>query len=633
MAVYLEKNINCLKKRNPILYFNRTYFEEIFDPAYRREDSVFTKDGVVFFRENGNEYQLTSIYPKKEVSYLLSDIDIAKDGLLVLFGSGNIEVLHWLLEQTSNQTKIAVIEPNIQVFLYMMEHYDFQTYIQSPKFAFITGSLEIVKQQVSMYFSTWTNLIQNIKIVMLPNYYLYQKFCLETVQYIRMKTRGTLLSLGNSLQDMLDGLRNHYLNTDACIQANSYEEYEGKYKGIPAIIVASGPSLDKNIQYLKQAQGKAMIIACDASYQICIENGVVPDAIASMERGEATYNVCYKDRVFPDSLVLVAPSLLWPKIHEEFPGKQLLFAKNRVGLEKWWNDMFPNIKFIDSGHSCATIAFGFAKDAGCEPIIMVGQDLAYTDNKLHSSAVRKEIFKNSNDATSRCEDSDNIMWTEAVGGGMVPTNMTFNLFRYFFEEQILAWGIHVIDATEGGALIKGAENMKLTEAIQKYCNQDIGFCLNDLLSDRVITKEIKMEYYDKIYQSSERFLEQIQELMDMAEAHYKRLEKYKDFDFDKASDKKLRKILNDLQKGNEMIEYIRKDGVDIATFYQHIIKYTVIYVRKIGNQLTSENIKRNWELQASLMNMFDITSAALRKEIDSMQKFLNEKKAQEAICL
>lgn len=624
MAGYKEKNIQCLRKHNPIINSKREYFDKIFNDSFQ-EEKVQLIDEIPFFQENGNWYQLRSRFPKEEALYILKNLKINKDNLIILLGMGNIEVLLWLLNNTSNNTRIAVLEPNVFVFLYMIEYYDFEPYISSTKFSFIIGNEEIMKSQAFAYSTLWINLTRNIEIFMQPNYHVYQNVCLQVVQYIKNRIILILNSFGNSLQDKIVGFKNIYQNVDACIYANSYQEYMGKYENFPAIIVASGPSLDKNIQYLKGAQGKALIIACDASYQICIENGVKPDAIASIERGEPTYRLFYKDKEMPKDLVLIAPCLLWPKIYEEFKGKMLLFSKNSVGYEQWLSDFFPSIKFLSSGHSCATLAFGFAKDAGCDPIILVGQDLAYTDDKLHSDTIREKIYQSSNDATKRYKPEAQAIWVESVNGGKVRTNEVFNLFRAYFEDSILIGKQHVIDATEGGALIHGADNRTLKETIEKYCVKEIGFFLGDLLSDRKVEKEEKLEYYQKIQTGAEDLQKIIDKLMEMVVNHENRLKKYQNYDFLKASPKKLQKILKEMQKGNKIITFISKEGEEIHIFYQHIIKSTVIRINQLGNQLTGEALKGNWELQVNLMNMFRITSNAVSKEIDAMKEFLQEK--------
>ena len=46
---------------------------------------------------------------------------------------------------------------------------------------------------------------------------------------------------------------------------------------ITGIVVAAGPSLNKNIKELKRAKGKAFIIAVDTALKPLLREGIIPD--------------------------------------------------------------------------------------------------------------------------------------------------------------------------------------------------------------------------------------------------------------------------------------------------------------------------------------------------------------------
>lgn len=103
---------------------------------------------------------------------------------------------------------------------------------------------------------------------------------------------------------------------------------------------------------------------------------------------------------------------------------------------------------------------------GAKTIILVGQDLALTGNKVHvDGAFKDEICEIDLNSTRFSE-------IEAVGGGTVITRNDFKFYLDWFEKTIKTWShILTIDATEGGALIHGAKNMTLKRAIKKYCTK------------------------------------------------------------------------------------------------------------------------------------------------------------------
>ena len=51
----------------------------------------------------------------------------------------------------------------------------------------------------------------------------------------------------------------------------------------PGILVAAGPSLNKNIQELKKAKGKAFIVAVDTAIKPLLQEGILPDMFAIVD--------------------------------------------------------------------------------------------------------------------------------------------------------------------------------------------------------------------------------------------------------------------------------------------------------------------------------------------------------------
>lgn len=621
MANVYKKNLDALEKINPFC----EECNKILELVELSEENIKLEEGVLLFNKKGMFYQTHSSHPEEEAERLLNRLDDYeyRDNLVLLFGISNIALLKKLWKVTSDGTRIAIFEPNVYILKYILKTINLTDFFNSGKFVLIYGNDDIMSNQINFYFSQkWENLVQNFNVLSLPNYYLYQNYRVEYIKKVADKIDSYLKALGTSLEDMLDGFSNHYQNVDTCFTCNGLKEIKNKYKGKPAILVSAGPSLDKNIKDLKAAEGKALILSCDACYHTCLENDVYPEGIATMERYRPTYEYFYEGRHFDKDLTLIGPSLLWPEIFENFEGKKLLMAKGSDGLEGWWSGHFPQIKPLSMGHSCATAAFAVALEAGCNPIILIGSDLAFTDNKRHSESAHKN-FKSANDATK----SKSKIWTDSINGEKVRTTYIFNLFRAFYEQSAYSRRDKImINATEGGALIHGMKNMTLKEAISTYCTEPIGFKLSDLLEERTITKEEKVKKYDELIESAKNCLDRLKLIQDRAASHFKVLQEYKDVDYEHATEEELMNMVLNMQSANDIVTYLVKEQSDLVSYYQQIIKQTIIYVKKIGNRLTPENVKRNWDLQVNLMHMIDIATVATSRRFIEMIEFMEKKK-------
>ena len=114
----------------------------------------------------------------------------------------------------------------------------------------------------------------------------------------------------------------------------------------------------------------------------------------------------------------------------------------------------------------SSIAFAMALYFGFRKIVFMGQDLAFTGGKSHTSGIEGALGDNDKYIKSRC-----LMEVEGIDGTMLQTDFQMWYYKQWFEKAIRDGGdrMRVIDATEGGAKIEGAENMKMSEVVAGEC--------------------------------------------------------------------------------------------------------------------------------------------------------------------
>lgn len=139
------------------------------------------------------------------------------------------------------------------------------------------------------------------------------------------------------------------------------------------------------------------------------------------------------------------------------------------------------------------MAFKIAEYMGCDPIVLVGQDLAYASNG--QSHVTGADHARDGLATSPLT----MQKTKVIGndGTMLDSLDTWigMLKRFEFDIDKANGAYKVINATEGGAKIKGTEVMPLQEVIDKYLQEfiDTKLILNHLMipfDEREITNNV-----------------------------------------------------------------------------------------------------------------------------------------------
>ncbi|MFQ5413917.1 MAG: 6-hydroxymethylpterin diphosphokinase MptE-like protein, partial [Phycisphaerae bacterium] len=138
---------------------------------------------------------------------------------------------------------------------------------------------------------------------------------------------------------------------------------------------------------------------------------------------------------------------------------------------------------LRAGATVAHLAFYLAVYMGCDPIIFVGQDLAFTGHVFYTPGVevhhawRSEINRFHTMETKEWErivrNRPILRRVDGTGGTSLYTDELLFTYLEQFEKDIAATSATVINATEGGARIRGTESVPLKQVADQYCTRAI----------------------------------------------------------------------------------------------------------------------------------------------------------------
>lgn len=466
---YLEKNLQCIKKTDEKLYLYLCGLKDCIDYLDKINDKfsvVLAKDGTKIIESINNEIfvSLNSRYsPKEEADRWVKKYDnINKITSLVMFGFGNGIIFESIKKKLDELAYIYIYEPDVDLFLFLVINFDFSKYLLDSKIKFYIKGYNDENLYIDLCKKTNWMMVSTQVICVHPKYdkiyndeYIKFRRVISEFEYAMKLAKNTAIL--RSKKFTINAIKNiHFIK-----ESNYLGEFIGKIdRNIPVIIVSAGPSLDKNIDELKKAEKKAFILATDTAVKYLAKHRIDFDAIVTIDGNKLMDHLC--DNVCENKCVFTI-----------FDAKNELLEESK-GRKVWiygygfFEKLYAKYGFVFpeyfSGGSVATAAFWIAKILKSKTVILVGQDLAYLGKSTHAGNV-----------IDRFENEEDI-FVEGILEEKVKSRQDWIRYLQWFENVIESEkGMCVIDATEGGAKIKGTKIMKLSEAIDKYCHQKFDF--------------------------------------------------------------------------------------------------------------------------------------------------------------
>lgn len=411
---------------------------------------------LILSNEHKKKYVLSKYTPKEDMNQRVDFSEKNKETLWIFFGFTLGYGIEAVIEKIGLEAKILVIEPDETLLALQFENSESDKIRANKNIYFYSGAaFENLEKLCESLLDMRT--LYNIEIVSTPAYeemYLnYYKKVTNTILFLKQK-----LQMNKNTMELLStiAIKNIIKNRYHIINAYDIATHKDVYKNIPAVIVASGPSLSKNIAYLKAFKG--LNFTCGRSVSAVSKIGVEPDFVVSLDPQDVTYDTLLEkgDNDYP----LIVRTESSNKVVRHNKGKQY-FIDDPVKLSK--SIIGLDIESLSIGGSVATMACSIAHYMGCNPIIFIGQDLAYTDKKVHDEACRLE------DEKAIDETNITIRRIKGFDGQEVLSSVVFLTFKDWIEKFIQQHSETVfINATEGGAFIEGAMHRPFKEVVDEY---------------------------------------------------------------------------------------------------------------------------------------------------------------------
>ena len=441
---FLNKNLSCIREKDADLYNKLVDLNNCV-----KKNSEILNNYVIEPTSSGN---LTlNIRYKNESYYLHSNVNPITEGkcffeqyyeegfdsyVIIGLGLGYHIRAFWEADDGLN---IMILESDLNVIYLACRYFDLS-------YIFESNNIELLYDQDLKRLKDYIN--ENNRLII--HYPSLRKIDNDV---LRLKLEQFFIrdsGIRNQKMNMLSNFRENIKNCTDYV-----DSLKGEFDNKNIIIVAGGPSLDKNVELLKNLPKDVLILAVGTVYRKLMNMGIRPDFVIFLDSSPSL--VAQIESLENEDIPIICGSTACKKISRLYKGKKYLVCQENYERAETYADK-NSYNLYKTGGSVSTIALDISLRLGCREVAYIGLDLAYTDGKSHTCDTRP--YSDVDDAKVR---------VKSVDGKEILASRLFVIYREWIERRISSekYG-RVIDATEGGALIKGMRIERLKEVLERW---------------------------------------------------------------------------------------------------------------------------------------------------------------------
>ena len=455
----LPQNAALLQKRFPLV------LQRIIDAGDRMPQDFFYEDndsGSTLMLQRG-EYSFP-VYGKYKKDNLnkrwFSSLVLHPESLYAITGVGDGSHLSYFLNHSTSGTNFLAAEKDPTLLRETLARFDLTELLSSERFILGTGEIDDAFF-TDIQGAALSGVADVNSVVFSPLHGVdegyYDRMRNELVrQYLVVRP---LMEV--NVRTAIDIQKNTFENLPHLANSPDVGEMKNEFPDIPFILVGAGPSLDESIDFLKEMQDKAIIVASNSPYRKLINNGIKPHLVVTADPLSPT--LAGFENISLEGVPLACPFSAYPEIVRRFTGRILTWCTYNpiVDLLRERTGGKPGTPILEQG-TVSGCVLDLSRLFGCKKVFLVGQDMAVRDDGRYYS-----------DDTSYSDTGAH--YAQSAKGQRLPGNtqekvtVEGRLFVYLKTfEQFIANNpnIEYRNLARTGVQIKGAPYQTYDEAIQ-----------------------------------------------------------------------------------------------------------------------------------------------------------------------
>ncbi|MBI9102579.1 MAG: motility associated factor glycosyltransferase family protein [Spirochaetales bacterium] len=465
----LDANLSVLRGRDPDL------FDKLFKTVKPDEKLTIepTSSGAPTAMYDGI-YLHSNRNPIREADKFVDNWSTPLPQILIMEGFGLGYQVRAFLTKYPNLT-IWVIEPDISMFYTILMSVDLRDILGHPGVIFFFNPRPESLGGVAAETGHSSFGITKIRSLYLKDQEFYKKIEseLHSILSRRKVNKNTLKRFGRLW------IRNLLKNLPILPKVKGIYRLKDEFKGIPALIIGAGPSLEDFLPLLPELQNRFLIISVDTAFGLLTEAGIQPDFVTVID--PQYWNTRHLDGQDLSNTVLISESATHPRIFRSEP-KAIYFCGSHFPLSKYLEEKTDIEGKFSPGGSVATTAWEAARYMGAEKIYCAGLDLGFPGDQTHH---RESFFEMRALFTSERKLPMETFSYNALHdaspypvpdnkGGVTLTDQRMAVYIKWFENQIKRYpDLSVFNLSPFGTAIEGMEwiDVKKLHALDDIKNE------------------------------------------------------------------------------------------------------------------------------------------------------------------
>jgi len=421
--------------------------------------------------------------PWEEAALQADEIIEKKPDCVALFGLGCGYLFRTLLKMGIK--KIFIFEPSMEILTAVLREIDLSREL-SERNVFLANYIGPFISWIQRFSEGFDNIIGYHTM---PYRLAFPGELRDFVVKIENSHTSQKVGIRTEIDSRLDWLKNYFLNLDFFSTYPSVDVLTDKLKGLPMVIVGAGPSLAKNAALLADIKDKAFIVSAITAYKSLLRYGVTPHAVISGEKVDL--GEYFEGGEMDKRVRLILSEVSHPAMFRREARGKFIFYSPYISLSLEQASLWGSSSFVSIGGSVTTAMFDMGVKFGCDPIVFIGQDLAFEKGKSHAEGgvydKQRVIIDKKNTIVKIKEHyisghqrtiTHKLQWLKGINGEPVASKYDWVTFHQWFERYMVLLkeeypALRVFNATEGGAFIKGMEHTSLEKVINKYIKKPV----------------------------------------------------------------------------------------------------------------------------------------------------------------